>query len=47
MVDKKLNITFCTMFNRYKAPSRPDEEIPIETIRNLHVNFLKKVIGTM
>ncbi len=43
MAEKKLNgtviVTYrcnarCTMCNRYKAPSRPDEEISIETIKN-------------
>ena len=44
MAGKKLNgtviVTYrcnarCTMCNRYKAPSKPDEEISIETIRKL------------
>ena len=43
MAEKKLNgtviVTYrcnarCTMCNRYKAPSRPDEEISIE--KNYH-----------
>ena len=41
--EKKLNgtviVTYrcnarCSMCNRYKAPSKPEEEISIETIRN-------------
>ena len=44
MADKKLNGTIivtyrcnarCTMCNRYKAPSKPEEEISIETIKKL------------
>lgn len=43
MSEKKLNgtviVTYrcnarCSMCNRYKAPSKPDEEISIETIKN-------------
>lgn len=42
MSEKKLNgtviVTYrcnarCSMCNRYKAPSKPDEEISIETIK--------------
>lgn len=44
MATKKLNgtviVTYrcnarCTMCNRYKAPSKPEEEISLETIRKL------------
>ena len=44
MSEKKLNgtviVTYrcnarCTMCNRYKAPSKPEEEISIETIKKL------------
>lgn len=44
MSTKKLNgtviVTYrcnarCTMCNRYKAPSKPEEEISLETIRKL------------
>ena len=44
MAEKKLNgtviVTYrcnarCSMCNRYKAPSKPEEEISIETIRKL------------
>ena len=44
MSEKKLNgtviVTYrcnarCSMCNRYKAPSKPDEEISIETIKKL------------
>lgn len=44
MPEKKLNgtviVTYrcnarCTMCNRYKAPSKPEEEISIETIKKL------------
>ena len=43
MAEKKLNgtviVTYrcnarCTMCNRYKKPSKPEEEISIETIKN-------------
>ena len=44
MAEKKLNgtviVTYrcnarCTMCNRYKAPSKPEEEISIQTIKKL------------
>ena len=44
MAEKKLNgtviVTYrcnarCSMCNRYKAPSKPEEEISIETIKKL------------
>ena len=44
MAEKKLNgtviVTYrcnarCSMCNRYKAPSKPEEEISIESIRKL------------
>ena len=44
MAEKKLNgtviVTYrcnarCSMCNRYKAPSKPEEEITIETIKEL------------
>ena len=53
MAEKKLNgtviVTYrcnarCTMCNRYKAPSRPDEEISIETIKLFAQRQTHKVI---
>ncbi|MDD5939306.1 MAG: radical SAM protein [Lachnospiraceae bacterium] len=35
----------CTMCNRYKAPSRPDEEISIETIRKLPPMYFTNITG--
>ena len=49
MATKKLNgtviVTYrcnarCTMCNRYKAPSKPEEEIRLETIRKLPPMYL-------
>lgn len=51
---KKLNGTIivtyrcnarCTMCNRYKAPSRPDEEISIETIKKLPPMYFTNITG--
>ena len=48
MANKKLNgtviVTYrcnarCSMCNRYKAPSKPEEEISIETIKKLKLNL--------
>ena len=54
-MSKKLNgtviVTYrcnarCTMCNRYKAPSRPDEEISVETLRKLpQMNFVNVTGG--
>lgn len=35
----------CTMCNRYKAPSRPDEELSIETIRKLPPMYFTNITG--
>lgn len=35
----------CTMCNRYKAPSMPDEEITIETIRKLPQMYFTNITG--
>ena len=35
----------CNMCNRYKAPSRPDEEISIETIRKLPEMYFTNITG--
>lgn len=52
--EKKLNgtviVTYrcnarCTMCNRYKAPSRPEEEISIETIRKLPKMYFTNITG--
>ena len=54
MADKKLNgtviVTYrcnarCTMCNRYKAPSKPEEEISIETIRKLPPMYFTNITG--
>ena len=54
MPDKKLNgtviVTYrcnarCNMCNRYKAPSRPEDEISIETIRKLSPMYFTNVTG--
>ena len=54
MKEKKLNgtviVTYrcnarCTMCNRYKAPSTPDEEISIETIRKLPKMYFTNITG--
>jgi MoaA/NifB/PqqE/SkfB family radical SAM enzyme len=54
MPEKKLNgtviVTYrcnarCTMCNRYKAPSRPDEEISLETIRKLPKMYFTNITG--
>ena len=52
--EKKLNgtviVTYrcnarCTMCNRYKAPSRPEEEIRIDTIRKLPKMYFTNITG--
>ena len=52
--EKKLNGTIivtyrcnarCTMCNRYKAPSKPEEEITIETIKKLPNMYFTNVTG--
>ena len=54
MGEKKLNgtviVTYrcnarCTMCNRYKAPSKPDEEISIETIKKLPKMYFTNITG--
>ena len=35
----------CNMCNRYKAPSRPDEEISIETIKKLPTMYFTNITG--
>ena len=54
MSEKKLNgtviITYrcnarCTMCNRYKAPSKPDEEISLETIKKLPKMYFTNITG--
>ena len=35
----------CTMCNRYKAPSRPEEEISLETIRKLPPMYFTNITG--
>ena len=54
MAERKLNgtviVTYrcnarCTMCNRYKAPSRPDEEISIETIKKLPKMYFTNITG--
>lgn len=54
MKEKKLNgtviVTYrcnarCTMCSRYKAPSRPDEEINVETIKKLPRMYFTNVTG--
>ena len=54
MADKKLNgtviVTYrcnarCTMCNRYKVPSRPDEEISLETIKKLPKMCFTNITG--
>ena len=35
----------CSMCNRYKAPSRPEEEISIETIRKLPKMYFTNITG--
>ena len=54
MAEKKLNgtviVTYrcnarCTMCNRYKAPSKPDEEISIETIKKLPKMYFTNITG--
>ena len=53
-MSKKLNgtviVTYrcnakCTMCNRYKAPSRPEEEISLETIRKLPEMYFTNITG--
>ena len=54
MSGKKLNgtviVTYrcnarCTMCNRYKAPSKPEEEISVETIRKLPQMYFTNITG--
>lgn len=54
MAEKKLNgtviVTYrcnarCTMCNRYKAPSKPEEEISIETIKKLPPMYFTNITG--
>ena len=54
MSDKKLNgtviVTYrcnarCTMCNRYKRPSRPEEELSIETIKKLPKMYFTNITG--
>ncbi len=54
MSEKKLNgtviVTYrcnarCTMCNRYKAPSKPEEEISIETIKKLPKMYFTNITG--
>ena len=54
MAEKKLNgtviVTYrcnarCTMCNRYKAPSKPEEEITIETIKKLPQMYFTNITG--
>ena len=54
MSEKKLNgtviVTYrcnarCTMCNRYKCPSKPEEEISIETIKKLPKKYLTNITG--
>ena len=54
MAEKKLNgtviVTYrcnarCTMCNRYKAPSKPEEEISLETIRKLPPMYFTNITG--
>lgn len=54
MADKKLNgtviVTYrcnarCTMCSRYKAPSRPDEELSLETIKKLPRMYFTNITG--
>ena len=54
MTEKKLNgtviVTYrcnarCTMCNRYKAPSKPEEEISLETIRKLPPMYFTNITG--
>ena len=54
MLEKKLNGTIivtyrcnarCSMCNRYKAPSRPEEEITLDTIRKLPKMYFTNITG--
>ena len=54
MAEKKLNgtviVTYrcnarCTMCNRYKCPSKPEEEISIETIKKLPKMYFTNITG--
>ena len=54
MSEKKLNgtviVTYrcnarCSMCNRYKAPSKPDEEISLETIKKLPKMYFTNITG--
>ena len=59
MAEKKLNgtviVTYrcnarCSMCNRYKAPSKPEEEISIETIKKLpkmYFTYIRRVIESL
>ena len=53
MAEKKLNgtviVTYrcnarCSMCNRYKAPSKPEEEISVETIKKLPKMYFTNII---
>ena len=35
----------CTMCNRYKAPSRPEEELSLETIKKLPSMYFTNITG--
>ncbi len=54
MAEKKLNgtviVTYrcnarCTMCNRYKCPSKPEEELSIETIKKLPKMYFTNITG--
>ena len=54
MVEKKLNgtviVTYrcnarCTMCNRYKAPSRPEEELSLDVIKKLPRMYFTNITG--
>ena len=54
--EKKLNgtviVTYrcnarCSMCNRYKAPSKPEEEISIETIKKLPKMYFTNIISAI
>ena len=54
MAEKKLNgtviVTYrcnarCSMCNRYKAPSKPEEEISIETSKKLPMRYCTNITG--
>lgn len=54
MAEKKLNgtviVTYrcnarCTMCNRYKAPSRPEEELSLDVIKKLPRMYFTNITG--